>query len=376
MNMKWRYRLLALALSVGSAWAAGPDAVARSDRSLWPEPLDSAKYFNLASRAEILVFAGALAEVSALDEAGLKAELHIKSADKASVLRVRDKLAQRLIENMRAARASCHDGEVFCDAIESRGALFEAAGKMSAQLPDAYRPWYVNAQTFHRLYAGELLRLAALFPKISSEIDTYSAVERDGFELGDGHFLLTFDDGPTVKGGTTDSLLSTLENLDIHGMFYVLGERLQARSHIVEKTPLPQRYRGQCVALHGWVHNSHQKWDEWQKSVLDTQALVKQTFPEQYRPFFRPPYGQRQADSGKFFSEHGLAVALWNIDSQDWNAKVSDSEAAQRVLSLMLLWRRGVILFHDIHPKAEKAVPWLVAKTQQSGISWDDCRKY
>jgi len=376
MKIDWRYRLLALALSMGSAWAAGPDAVARADRSLWPEALESAKAYNLASRAEILVFAGALAEVSALDEAGLKAELHIKSADKASVLHVRDRLAQRLLENMKAARASCHDGEVFCDAVESRSALFDAAAKLPAQIPDAYRPWYANARTFHRLYAGELMRLAALFPKISSEIDTYSAVERDGSEQGDGHFLLTFDDGPTAKGGTTDSLLSTLEKLDVHGMFYMLGERLQARGRVVEQTPLPQRYRGQCTALHGWIHNSHQKWDEWQKSVLDTQILVKHTFPEQYRPFFRPPYGQRLADSGKFFSEHGLSVALWNIDSQDWNAKVSESDAAQRVLTLMLLWRRGVILFHDVHPKAEKAVPWLLEQTQSTGISWDDCRKY
>jgi peptidoglycan/xylan/chitin deacetylase (PgdA/CDA1 family) len=97
-------------------------------------------------------------------------------------------------------------------------------------------------------------------------------------------------------------------------------------------------------------------------------------FGTQYRPWFRPPYGQRRSDSASFFREHGLTVALWNIDSQDWNPTVRADEAANRVLTLMLLWRRGVILFHDMHPKANTAVPWLLGQTRQSGIVWDDCR--
>ncbi|MEI8394432.1 MAG: hypothetical protein WCF85_06835 [Rhodospirillaceae bacterium] len=42
---------------------------------------------------------------------------------------------------------------------------------------------------------------------------------------------------------------------------------------------------------------------------------------------------------------------------QDWNGSVTADEAAQRVSILMRVWRRGVILFHDIHPKAARAVP-------------------
>jgi hypothetical protein len=45
-------------------------------------------------------------------------------------------------------------------------------------------------------------------------------------------------------------------------------------------------------------------------------------------------------------------------------------------MTLMLLWRRGVILFHDIHPKALVAVPWLLDHTRQTGVVWQDCRQY
>lgn len=359
-----------------NTWAAGAETVARSDRSLWPEALDSVSAYNRASRAEILVFAGALADVSDQNEAALKDALRIKSADIASVKRVRDRLGDILLDNLKAARKSCVPGELLCEAIDSRAALIESGRSLEASLPAVFLPWAESARNFHRRYAGELIRLAALFPTVNSEIETFNDAERTGFELEDGQFLLTFDDGPSNQGGNTDALLAILSRNAIHGTFYVLGERLQERQKSQTTTALQSLYDGQCLALHGWRHESHEKWSQWQTSVTDTQALLKDSFPNQYRPYFRPPYGQRRSDSGPFFGANGLQVALWNIDSQDWNSKVTAADAGQRVLILMLVWRRGVILFHDIHAKAQVAVPWLIGQTRGAGIKWVDCRQY
>lgn len=375
--MKWLYRLcVVLCCLIGSApaQAGGPDAIARSDRSLWPHALDSSAAYNRASRAEILAFAGALKRVTALNEARLMAELHIKTADVVSVKRVRDRFVDRLLENYRAAHASCGPDEPFCPRVASASDLFDAADQFMASTPPAYRSWLANAREFHRVYANEQIRLAALFPTISSEIDRYGSNERNGSELPDGHFQLTFDDGPSKLAGSTDRLLETLQRENIHGTFYVVGDWLRARLQMESQEQLRARYKGQCLALHGWTHVSHQKSDNWQKSVLDTRKLVQQVFATQYRPWFRPPYGQRRSDSGGFFQQNGLAVVLWNIDSQDWNTTLRADEAANRVLTLMLLWRRGVILFHDVHAKANTAVPWLLAQTRQAGVVWDDCR--
>jgi peptidoglycan/xylan/chitin deacetylase (PgdA/CDA1 family) len=292
------------------------------------------------------------------------------------VTKVRERLLNRMRANFQAASASCVAGDMLCAPLPTVPAMLEAGRTLSEHLPAQYQAWYGNAATFHRLYAGELVRLAALFPKVSSEIDTFIATERMGTELPDGHFLWTFDDGPSKPAGTTDALLPVLEQNRIHAMFYVLGERLSARLKSDTPAALQKSYDGQCVGMHGWTHDSHQRMPQWQASVLDTQHLVQQTWPAAYRPYFRPPYGQRLPDSGAFFSEKGLTVALWNIDSQDWNAHVSERDAAQRVLTLMLTWRSGVILFHDIHTKAVGALPWIVAQTRQSGVSWDDCRRY
>lgn len=374
--MKQWFAGLSTAVLALPVLAAGPEAVAQADRSLWPEAMTSSSSFDKASRAEILVFAGALAEVAAQDDAALKEQLKIKQVDRGSVQKVQKRLLTQLLANWKQATTTCTSTELFCPAVNSADSLLAASHALTAQLPGQYRPWYDNALAFHKRYAGELVRLAALFPRISSEIDTFSSVEKDGSELPDRHFLLTFDDGPTNKNGSTDDLLPILDKAGLHATFYMLGERLEARLKQDSAASLQQGYAKQCVAMHGWQHQSHAKWSEWQSSVLKTRDLAKQTFPKQYRPWFRPPYGQRQSDSGAFFSSNGLGVALWNIDSQDWNNHVKASNAGQRVFTLMLLWRHGVILFHDIHPKAIDAVPWLLANTAKTGVVWDDCRSY
>ena len=365
-----------LLLTTFSTFAAGPESIAISNRSLWPDQIQSPTEFDRASRAEILVFANALQEIGGQSEDAFKATTKLKTVDMQSVARIRDRLLDTALANYKIASQSCSVDKVLCGTINSRADLISTGQSLLNKLPARYTPWRDDAKVFHQRYSAELLRLAALFPRITSEIDTFSSAERNGFELPDRHFQLTLDDGPTNAKGNSDIMLGILHQQHLHAMFFVLGERLQARLQNEDANSLKQMYQGQCVALHGWQHLSHQHWDQWQKSITDTQSLVKQTFGDQYRPYFRPPYGQRREDSGSFFKANNLTVALWNIDSQDWNNKVSADQAANRVMTLMLLWRRGLILFHDIHTKAQTAVPWLMGQTKETGITWNDCRTY
>lgn len=101
--------------------------------------------------------------------------------------------------------------------------------------------------------------------------------------------------------------------------FFVLGENLQARLDRDGTEALARLYADQCMASHGWEHRPHTRWDDWQHSLLTTRALLHSALPQTTAlPMFRPPYGQRMADSGAFFTAQGIQVALWNLDSQDW----------------------------------------------------------
>lgn len=367
--------LAAVAIST-PAFAVGPSAVAAPDRSLWPDPIDSSATFDRASRAEMLVFGHELAASESLDDAQLLDLLKVKQVDRASVDAMRAKYWKRLATGYSLASAHCAPAEPFCPAAQDEAAFRAAATAFKEPADARYGAWYANATAFHRVYLDELLRLAALFPRISSEVDTFSASELSGNEPADRHFLLTFDDGPTREGGNTDKTLAMLGQNHLKATFFTLGGNLEARLKQTPASALAPAYAGMCVAAHGWEHKSHSSWPEWQDSVTHSSALAKDTFPASYVPLFRPPYGQRKADSEAFFAAQHITVALWNIDSQDWNSKVDADQVKQRVLALMLLWRHGVILFHDIHAKAQVAVPWIVQQTRTSGVAWMDCRDW
>ncbi|MFK0088160.1 polysaccharide deacetylase family protein [Pseudomonas sp. NPDC090755] len=354
---------------------AAPLPLATFDRSHWPEQLDSPALFDVASRAEILGFAHALQASEALDEPTLAARLGLRQINLASINQVRQRLWRQLWRNYDLAQQSCDQDASFCYAIDGQAELRQQAVKFAVAGDSFYAGWSGPASEFHVLYLNELLRKAALFPQTASEVERYSDQERSGDELNDRLFMLTFDAGPGAVGSSTDALTDYLRRQKLAATFFVLGNSLQTRRDKTSLADLRTLYQGQCVGIQGWQYRSHGQWLDWQDSVLRSQARVQADLPEQYVPLFRPPYGQRRADSQGFFARQGLQVVLWNIDAQDQGA-LSAEQSAQRVLTLMLLWRRGVIQFHDAQPKAQEAVAWLLKRTAQTGIGWEDCRHF
>lgn len=362
-----------------SAWlvclgaVAAPNEPATLDRTTWPEPLSSPALFDVASRAEILTFAHALLVSEGLDENALKERLGLKVINMDAIDKVRQRLWQRLLANYNFAQQSCDQDASFCYYVEDMASLREQAGKFEVADDSFYVKWAEPSAGFHRRYLDEQLRLAALSPQISSEIALLGDQEFNGENMHDRLFMLTFDSGPTVIGGTTDWLTDYLRKQSMSATFFVLGNSLKARLDKSSEQALRALYKGQCVGVQGWEYRAHSHWQNWQDSVLRSTALVKQVLPQNYVPLFRPPYGQRRADSGAFFESQGLQVALWNIDSQDLAGSLTAEQSAHRVLTLMLLWRHGLIAFHDTQDKVRSALPWLLKATVQSGLGWEEC---
>jgi peptidoglycan-N-acetylglucosamine deacetylase len=249
------------------------------------------------------------------------------------------------------------------------------AFRADSQMPAALLPWRDAAKRFYADYLYEQLRLAALFNKVSSEIFTYSPKEIQGDGFPDKSFLLTFDDGPTAPGGGTDALIAWLRQNRLDGTFFMLGGNLRHRLEKQSAGDLQGIYKGMCTASHGLEHKSHAKWDQWRASIAGTQALLDSVFTDNRARtrYFRPPYGQRTRDAQALLDSLGIKMMLWNLDSQDWNAKITAAQAADRIASLMLLWRRGILLFHDVHEKALAALPVVTKGVAGSGVVWKGC---
>ncbi|CZT27493.1 polysaccharide deacetylase family protein [Pseudomonas cerasi] len=368
---------IVLAVCAGLFWlqaqAAAP-VIATIDRSVWPERLETPGLFDVASRAEILAFAHELYLSEKLDEEGLKQRLGLRFVNVPSLNVVRHRLWLRLLEDYQNAQKSCEQDANFCVLVEDMDQLRQRAEEYQVSNDSFYANWARPSAAFHQRYLNELLFMAALFPQTSSEIERYNSDEMSGDEMPDRTFMLNFESGPSPADGGTDWLADFMRQQKMTATFFVLGKSLQERLDSTSVAGLQALYRQQCVGIQGWEYRSHSQWLDWQNSVQRSAALVQQVLPDNFVPLFRPPYGHRRADSGNFFRTEHLRVSLWNIDAEDDTGRLSAEQVGDRVLTLMLLWRKGTVVFHDVANKAQSALPLLLANTAQSELIWDDCR--
>ncbi|MHC8316075.1 polysaccharide deacetylase family protein [Pseudomonas sp. LB3P31] len=369
-----RIVFLAFACLISLGATAAPGEVATLDRSTWPEQLDNPTLFDVASRAEILMFARVLLASESTDQSGLAQRLGLRTINADAINHLRERLWQRLLANYNFAQQSCDQDASFCFLVEDMATLREQAAKFQVSEDSYYIKWAEPSRLFHAQYLDELLRKAALFPQTSSEVDRFGDYERNGEAMHDRLFLLTFDSAANAVPDNTAWVTEYLRKSNINGTFFVLGKDIQARLAERSVSSLQATYSQQCIGVQGWEFRSHSHWQDWQDSVRRSADLVKSKLPENYVPLFRPPDGQRRADAAGFFKAQGLQVALWDIDAQDGAGKLKADQAGQRVLSLMLLWRHGVINFNVKQDAVKTALPWLITQTAASGIGWDDCQ--
>lgn len=370
--MRFALPLALLFLCLNAAAAEPPAALL--DRASWPEALTSPELFDVASRAEVLGFARELADSELLSEDALAQRLDLRQINMEAVNALRQRLWQRLWDNFDKAQQSCEQDASFCYAIDDLPALRREAATFQVASDSFYAKWLVPGKQFNTDYLNELLHMAALFPQISSEVTRFNDQERNGEDFKDRVFLLTFDGGPSLAPGTTDWMTDYLRKQKMSATFFVLGNSVELRRDRQPDEDLQALYAEQCVGVQGWQYRSHSQWNDWKDSIQRSVALVQGQLPASFVPLFRPPYGQRRADSGSFFAAQQLRVALWDIDSED--GQLSAVQSADRVITLMLLWRRGVIAFHDVQDRAKVAVPMILQQTAQSGIAWEECHQF
>ncbi|MBL8920992.1 MAG: polysaccharide deacetylase family protein [Myxococcaceae bacterium] len=345
--------------------AATQAPVAWTDRAQWPRGVGVAD-FDTASRAELFAYAEALDALP--DEVG--EALGVRQGDVKALRRWKAGREAVVVRNLRDAMKHCTAVAAFCPPLAPQ-TLHEAAVQGTTLLDrvaPAFHGWRDEARRFHATYVREVARLALLSSRISSEVAPVADGEDFGEAMPDKTFLLTFDDGPTGVGGETDKLLGVLAGLQQHAIFFTVGDAVHARGSIA------RLYDDHCLASHGLKHESHvvskraaERLDGWHDELRRLEPS-----PTSLR-WWRPPYGQRTKAQVEGLADEGVTTMLWNIDSQDWQAPVERALVTGRVVTLMLLWRRGVVLFHDTLPVAREVVPRVVGAVG-AAVTFSDCR--
>jgi len=353
------------------SFASNLNKVNDTNNENWPLEMNSATSFDIASKCEMLVFIEVLNEYSSLSETVFVQKIKAKNANIQSVNQWEKKTKVRILANFGKLSDKSLKEVVFV----TKNSSWETLSLIDLQqsMPANFLSWYKTTKLFYTDYVEEQLRLAALFPSVTSEIMQFSDNEIQGHNLFDKNFLLTFDDGPTKINGNTDKLIKILDAHNLNAMFFVLGEKLQNRLTASSVESLNDLYGQNSVFSHGKTHKSHQRYSFWKESIDYTNNLIHKIFTTRDKNellYFRPPYGQRNKALVDYFTSKNSKVIFWNINSRDWSSKLNVAQVVNRQIKLMLLWRNGILLFHDIHTKAQKSIPVIHNYFKNTDITW------
>lgn len=145
------------------------------------------------------------------------------------------------------------------------------------------------------------------------------------FERGNGREVaLTFDAGEGA--GYTDEILDFLRDNDLRGSFGITGEWAREYPELVKRMV----DEGHMVFNHS---ESHQSWTGWSSGadplnedqrldeLLDADAAITEaTDGYAAAPYWRPPYGDYDAEGQRLLAEYGYDYTLyWTCDSLAWN---------------------------------------------------------
>ncbi|MBV8605398.1 MAG: polysaccharide deacetylase family protein [Pelomonas sp.] len=214
-------------------------------------------------------------------------------------------------------------------------------------------------------------------PKDLPQDDTPAEIFGNG--LPPKTIALTFDDGPHPV--YTDEIVAILKQYGVPGTFFEVGRNLgtldaQQHAHLLPAAAVSKRLvdEGYAVGNHSFSHAQLNKETgaALEAEVLQTDALLR-AVDARRAPIFRFPYGARNAEGLKVLDEAKLRSVMWNVDSLDWADPVPSSVAA-RVLAEVTKQGRGIVLFHDIHPQAIKALPIVLDRLVADGYrfaAWD-----
>ncbi|MDU6209916.1 MAG: polysaccharide deacetylase family protein [Clostridium perfringens] len=214
---------------------------------------------------------------------------------------------------------------------------------------------------------------------ITYEADKYAVDAKDVQAMandtykGEGKYVfLTFDDGPS---NSTEKILNTLKDKDVHGTFFVLGSSIEKDSKRQEYLK-EELKSGNAIANHSYSHDFKKLYpgnklnidyfmDEFNKTNDIMQSILGGEFDCKV---LRMPggYGTRKYYKDPSLKEFDDTLQENGIINVDWNALDGDAEgkpySTEEMLNYVKKTSKGknhvVILMHDAAGK-EKTVEIL-----------------
>lgn len=178
--------------------------------------------------------------------------------------------------------------------------------------------------------------------------------------LPEGHFALTFDDGPHRT--RTDQILNALESYKTNATFFLVGRSANNWQHVVKR----ELNEGHGIGTHSYSHPllSSLNKDEAIENILKGQRVVSSIAGP--TSLFRFPYFEHPEPLAHELLAHGFSLFYGNIDSLDWKLP-EPIKIYENLIHQIETQRRGIIVFHDPHQETVIVLPELLAEMARRG---------
>ena len=206
---------------------------------------------------------------------------------------------------------------------------------------------------------------------IQPDIGFYKGIieENNGIYVGSNDskkVYLTFDCG--YENGYTERILDTLENHNIHAIFFVTGHYIDSAKNIV----LRMKEDGHLIGNHSNKHKDITKLSETEikKEVLELEEKYFKLTNSNLDPFYRPPEGNFDHKSLSVIKKMGYTTLFWSLAYKDWNHNNSIDYVVKEVLAN--IHNGAIILMHTVSEANAKALEEVIIALQKDGYSFEN----
>ena len=195
---------------------------------------------------------------------------------------------------------------------------------------------------------------------------------RTTLDLKDREVVLTFDDGPAA--GTTAEILDALKQQCVKATFFLIGRNAAALPALVKR----EIEEGHTIGYHSMTHPegtlrtmtfeaAKTDIDEGIAAV-DAAAGSGMATKAPRSPFFRFP-GFADSDALRdYVHARGMAVFGSDVWASDWR-EMTPQEELELILGRLEKAGKGIVLFHDIHPKTLVILPQFLQALSDRGYT-------
>ncbi|MDD0851981.1 polysaccharide deacetylase family protein [Halobacteriovorax sp. GB3] len=242
-------------------------------------------------------------------------------------------------------------------------------------------------------------------PKVDRGFDQYKSNSLRGTKK----MVLTFDDGPHAT--RTPRVLDLLKKYDVKATFFILTKNVNKRTLPIVERILKE---GHILASHDHDHgnNNNESRAHFHSDLKKSVKMIKDIENDlgiiQNESYYRFPYGAYGSNeayhhfnvmkdvSDELFGENCINFAFWDIDSEDWVAKLTPENIASNIQAHIVggtAYKHktvrtffgntkhkvekykirsprggGVVLMHDIHERSIKATELLLKWAQRERV--------